>query len=107
MFTSSYLLSSGGNDSSGYYSGGSSILMIALLLVIIDIVIFIYSMYCLFDCVEKKNIEVSTAVVIAVLHLVPGLGGFLSIGVIIYHVMYCGKAIGGQKLQKPPAFKFY
>ena len=102
MFTSSYLLSSGGHSTS---TSGHSILMIALLLVIIDIVIFIYSMYCLFDCVEKKNIAVSTAVIIAILHLVPGLGGFISIGVIVYHIMYCGKAVGG--LQQKPAFKFY
>ncbi len=95
MFSSYFLMSSGGSSS------GTALLMIALLLIILDISIFIYSIYCLFDCVEKKNMQVSTAVVLGLLHFVPGLGGFLSIAIIIYHVMYCGK-----KTAVAPSYRF-
>jgi hypothetical protein len=87
--------------SSGGSMHGSTMLMIALLLIVLDITIFIYSIYCLFDCVEKKNMEVSTAVILGVLHFVPGLGGFLSIGIIVYHTMYCGK-----KAAVAPSYRF-
>jgi hypothetical protein len=85
MFSSGFLMSSGSS------MNGSTMLMIVLLLIILDITIFIYSIYCLFDCVEKKGMKISTAVLLAVLHFVPGLGGFISIGIIIYHMLHCGK----------------
>ncbi len=77
--------------STGYaiHSSGATILSILALLVVIDVLIFIYSIYCLFDCVHNNGINVSTALLLGILLFVPGFGILPSIGIIIYHHIYC------------------
>ena len=70
---------------------GSTVLAILALLVVIDIILFIYSIYCLFDCVNNNGISKGSALALGLLLFVPGLGLIPSIGIIIYHHIYCRK----------------
>ena len=83
-------------------SGATALAIVALLL-IVDIVLFVYSVYCLFDCVQNHNLNVGAALLIGLLLFVPGLGVLPSIGIIVYHHVYCKDKHTSPKYQ----FRFY
>ncbi len=86
-----------------YHSSSAmpAVLGIVALLVVIDIILFIYSIYCLFDCVHNNALSSPMAILLGILLFAPGLGFIDAVGIVIYHSIYCKKRpVGAQ-------FKFY
>lgn len=81
-----------------------SIVTIFLLLLIVDIAIMIFAIYAVIKCSEAKHwpAYVPILLVLAMI-MVPGIGGMLAIGIIIYYFASGCSSASQQKL----AFSFY
>ena len=88
-------------DSSPYPTGIRNSIIIFVLLVIIDLVVLIYSLYCLFDL----NLQWYVTALIIILMFTPGIGFVVELAIITYYTF-------GRNAQKSPskvdqAFRFF
>lgn len=67
------------------------IIMMILFLLILDIMLIVYAIYCLSDCAKKGKMPIWLAIVLGIMLFSPGVGSFVAIGAIIYHLTVCDK----------------
>ena len=71
------------------------ILMIFLVLFLVDMVLLIYTLYCLFSC----QFEWYVTLLLLVCVFTPGMGTFVDLGIIWYHHTHCA-------VRQPMSFEF-
>jgi len=77
------------------------VIAIIVLLIIVDIIILIFAIHYILECAKAHNWSPLVTLLLIILLFSPGIGGILSIGIIIYGLS------GGCSKPKQLSFSFY
>jgi hypothetical protein len=88
MLSTAYLLTASPPNKETDTKTNKNIVTIFMLLFVLDLIVLIYSIYCLLSC----NLPWYMVILLLVLIFCPAVGFFAQIGIIVYHSMKCKKA---------------